>query len=293
MTLRQGLKPHGFFCHSSVREKRRNAAWLRLGASRSGGGIAEGASPSRRILSWAVPGPVALPCLSERERWPTTSVSGVLGTAHTRAFRRCSPGNVPQRRRLFPMLLFALPHAPSAVQPMVPCLRRSREQSTAVQHGRVFTGSPSLPNPYTMQLERDYMPLLFVCVISGNSRANTSTRLTPWVLHHRGLRRAEAPFCQKRYRHASSHVLLSGDGRTERGTETQSRALTHFHYQIDVGGHYFLGLSLQVLAIQGSLFPSKCDGKLFMRGPPDTPTIHLGVRRPSRGTSQELEHLLQ
>ena len=165
------------------------------GASRSGGGIAEGASPSRRILSWAVPGPVALPCLSERERWPTTSVSGVLGTAHTRAFRRCSPGNVPQRRRLFPMLLFALPHAPSAVQPMVPCLRRSREQSTAVQHGRVFTGSPSLPNPYTMQLERDYMPLLFVCVISGNSRANTSTRLTPWVLHHRGLRRAEAPFC--------------------------------------------------------------------------------------------------
>src|SRR6266699_1603159 len=196
VTLRQGLKPHGFFCHSSVREKRRNAAWLRLGASRSGGGIAEGASPSRRILSWAVPGPVALPCLSERERWPTTSVSGVLGTAHTRAFRRCSPGNVPQRRRLFPMLLFALPHAPSAVQPMVPCLRRSREQSTAVQHGRVFTGSPSLPNPYTMQLERDYMPLLFVCVISGNSRANTSTRLTPWVLHHRGLRRAEAPFCQ-------------------------------------------------------------------------------------------------
>jgi len=31
----------------------------------------------------------------------------------------------------------------------------------------------------------------------------------------------------------------------------------------------------------------------FMKGPPDTPTIHLGVRRPSRGTSQELEHLLQ
>jgi hypothetical protein len=32
---------------------------------------------------------------------------------------------------------------------------------------------------------------------------------------------------------------------------------------------------------------------LFMRGPPDTPTIHLGGRRPPRGTSQELEHLLQ
>ena len=31
VTLRQGLKPHGFFCLSSVRDRLRNAAWLRLG----------------------------------------------------------------------------------------------------------------------------------------------------------------------------------------------------------------------------------------------------------------------
>jgi hypothetical protein len=30
VTLRQGLKPHGFFCLSSVGEKLRNGAWLRL-----------------------------------------------------------------------------------------------------------------------------------------------------------------------------------------------------------------------------------------------------------------------
>ena len=67
VTLRQGLKPHGFFCLSSVRAGLSDGAWLRLGAHRSGGGKAEGASPSRRILSWAVPGPLFFPCLSERD----------------------------------------------------------------------------------------------------------------------------------------------------------------------------------------------------------------------------------
>ncbi len=40
VTLRQGLKPHGFFCHSFVRDTLRSGAWLRLGAHRNGGGIA-------------------------------------------------------------------------------------------------------------------------------------------------------------------------------------------------------------------------------------------------------------
>src|SRR5712691_6596113 len=79
VTLRQGLKPHGFFCLSSVRDGLSDGAWLRLGAHRSGGGKVEGASPSRRILSWAVPGPLFFPCLSERDEWPTTPVCGVLG----------------------------------------------------------------------------------------------------------------------------------------------------------------------------------------------------------------------
>src|SRR5260370_30915725 len=34
VTLRQGLKPHGFFCLSSVGDTLRNEAWLRLGEHR-------------------------------------------------------------------------------------------------------------------------------------------------------------------------------------------------------------------------------------------------------------------
>jgi hypothetical protein len=112
VTLRQGLKPHGFFCLSSVRDGLSDGAWLRLGAHRSGGGKAEGASPSRRILCWAVPGPLFFPCLSERDEWPTTPVSGVLGKSNTRIFRCCSPGNVPAGAEAFPdALVRAAPRA--------------------------------------------------------------------------------------------------------------------------------------------------------------------------------------
>ncbi len=112
VTLRQGLKPHGFVCLSSVRDGLSDGAWLRLGAHRSGGGKAEGASPSRRILSWAVPGPLFFPCLSERDEWPTTPVSGVLGKSNTRIFRCCSPGNVPAGAEAFPdALVRAAPRA--------------------------------------------------------------------------------------------------------------------------------------------------------------------------------------
>jgi len=101
VTLRQGLKPHGFFCLSSVRDRLSNGAWLRLGAHRNGGGKAESAPPYRRMLSWAVPSPLVLSCLSERKAWSTTPVFGVLERINTHIFRCCSPGNVPQRRRLF------------------------------------------------------------------------------------------------------------------------------------------------------------------------------------------------
>jgi hypothetical protein len=40
VTLRRDWKSQGFFRLSSVGERRRNAAWLRLGVSRSGGGKA-------------------------------------------------------------------------------------------------------------------------------------------------------------------------------------------------------------------------------------------------------------
>ena len=48
-----------------------------------------------------MPCPLLFPYLSERDEWPTTSVSGILGKSNTRAFQRYSPGNVPQGRGLF------------------------------------------------------------------------------------------------------------------------------------------------------------------------------------------------
>src|SRR5438876_12177102 len=101
VTLRLGWKPSGF-CLSSVGDRLRNVAWPRLGAYRSGGGKAERVPPFRRLLSCAVPCALVLPCLSERDEWPTTSVFGVLGSPNTRLFRGCSRGNIPTRAEAFP-----------------------------------------------------------------------------------------------------------------------------------------------------------------------------------------------
>ncbi len=99
MTLRQGLKPHGFFRHSSVRDVLRSGAWLRLGAHRNGGGIAETAHPFMRPVSCAVPCALVYPCLAERDEWPTTSAFGVLGSTNTCSFRY--PLGKPRSERLF------------------------------------------------------------------------------------------------------------------------------------------------------------------------------------------------
>ncbi len=99
MTLRQGLKPHGFFRHSSVRDVLRSGAWLRLGAHRNGGGIAETAHPFMLAVSCAVPCALVYPCLAERDEWPTTSAFGVLGSTNTWSF--CSPLGKPRSERLF------------------------------------------------------------------------------------------------------------------------------------------------------------------------------------------------
>ncbi len=99
MTLRQGLKPHGFFRHSSVGDVLRSGAWLRLGAHRNGGGIAETAHPFMRTVSCAVPCALVFPCLAERDEWPTTSACGVLGSTNTCSF--CYPLGKPRSARLF------------------------------------------------------------------------------------------------------------------------------------------------------------------------------------------------
>ena len=145
MTLRQGLKPHGFFCLSAVRDGLSDGAWLRLGAHRSGGGKAEEASPSRRILSWAVPSPLCFPCLSERDEWPTTPVSGVLGKSNTRIFRCCSPGNVPAGAEAFPDAMVRAAPLPKVVD----WLPVPSEQQRALHSGS--TRSCFYPRPYAME----------------------------------------------------------------------------------------------------------------------------------------------
>jgi hypothetical protein len=157
VTLRLDWKSSGFFRLSSVREKLRIAAWLRLGASRSGGGKAEGAPPFRQLLSWAVPCPLLFPCLSERDEWPTTPVFGVLGTSNTRIFRYSLLGNVPTRAEAFPWR-----YSCTLLHFLKPYNRWCRAFVAAhslvhlEQHGRVFTASPAPANPYTIQLERYY-----------------------------------------------------------------------------------------------------------------------------------------
>ena len=58
------LKSRGFFCLSSVRDRRSNVAWPRLIAHRSGGGKARHKNIHSYPHSWAVPCPFQLPCLA-------------------------------------------------------------------------------------------------------------------------------------------------------------------------------------------------------------------------------------
>jgi hypothetical protein len=138
VTLRQGLKPHGFFCHSSVRDRLRNGAWLRLGAHRSGGGIAERAHPPMLALSWAVPCPLVIPCLAQRDRWPTTCAFDIVGTANTRVFRRCSPRNVPTGAEAFPELFLDGAPLPKAGAQLSSYLRRASRALYAWNNTVVF-----------------------------------------------------------------------------------------------------------------------------------------------------------
>ena len=203
------LKSRGFFCLSSVRDTLRTVAWPRLGAHRSGGGKAEWASPFRRILSWAVPGPLELPCLAEREEWPTTSAFGVLGSPNTRAFRLCSPGNVPQGRRLFLMRVFTLPHF------LKPYNQRCRVFAAAQRRGPwwnmvVFLCLVLHHITHTrFSCSKYYSPLLFTRSKSGKILAKAEDAL-PLPLKRHGLRRAQAPFC---------HLGLSGPARCKRCIE--------------------------------------------------------------------------
>jgi hypothetical protein len=107
-------------------------------------------------LSCAVPCAFLLSCFSEREEWPTTSVFGDLERRNTRVFRRYSLRNVPIRAEAFPWCYFV----PAATLPKtVEWIPVPSSQQIALhigEHGSVFTRSPSLRNPYTIQFSKYY-----------------------------------------------------------------------------------------------------------------------------------------
>jgi hypothetical protein len=91
----QGLKPRSF-CLSRVVGTLRNAAWPRLGEYRSGQGKTETGHPSMPTVSWAVPGPLLLSCLSEREEWPTPPVFGAWRAVTPASFDAAPLGTSPK-----------------------------------------------------------------------------------------------------------------------------------------------------------------------------------------------------
>jgi hypothetical protein len=150
VTLRQGLKSHGFFCLSSVREQRSNAAWLRFGAARSGGKargqrihacirLLGGARPVTDSMSYAKGSKAHNVRLASWE--PATPAS----------FDAAPLGTCPRGGGFSWLLVIRAATLPKAVD-WIPVPSQQQIAGTVVQHGRVFTGSPSLPNPYTLQL---------------------------------------------------------------------------------------------------------------------------------------------
>ena len=106
MTLRQGLKPHGFFRLSSVRGLLRNVAWPRLGTDRSGGGKARNQSPhSGMLITGRCQARSGFHAACKGMNGPQLAV-GTLGSGNTRLFRGLLLGNVPTRSEAFPALFF-------------------------------------------------------------------------------------------------------------------------------------------------------------------------------------------
>jgi hypothetical protein len=196
VALRQGLKPSGFFRHSSVRDVLRSGAWLRLGAHRNGGGIAETAHPFMLTVSCAVPCALVFPCLAERDEWPTTSAFGVLGTANTRVFRRCSPGNVPTGAEAFPELFLDDAPLPKADAQMSSYLRSVSIALNTWNNTVVFLPLALRQRTRTLFSFQGATDLFYHQEEQPEMQGREATRNPPhhWGWKPRGLRRV--PFCQ-------------------------------------------------------------------------------------------------
>ena|SRR5260370_27335911 len=96
--------------------------------------------------------PVRLPMpMPQRYEWPTTCAWRPGDSEHPR-LSALLPWERSPEAEAFPGALVRATPLTKVVLPMAPYLRRSREQGTMVQHGRVFTPGPASENPYTIQL---------------------------------------------------------------------------------------------------------------------------------------------
>ena len=92
--------------------------------------------------------------LCTRDEGPQLAIS-VLGTRNTLVFRRYSAFERPPEVEAFPGAISCerATNSRRASGGVVPSLR-FKQPRTMFQHGRVFTRSPELPNPYTIQFSR-------------------------------------------------------------------------------------------------------------------------------------------
>jgi hypothetical protein len=150
VTLRQGLKPHGFFGLSSVVGTLRSVPWGRLGERRSGGGKARHEYLHSDLHDQAVPGPLLFPCLVQRDEWPT-ACSWHPGEKQHPRLSTLSPWERTHTGGGFPCAIVVRTTLPKPVD-WVPVASLCQIAHTVVQHGSVFTAGPSPANPYTFQL---------------------------------------------------------------------------------------------------------------------------------------------
>ena len=115
MTLRRDWKSRGFFRLSSVVDRRRNEAWLRLGAHRSGGGKARNQSlHSGALIAGRCRARSGFHAWHKGKNGPQLVV-GILGSRNTRLFRDLIPGNMPTGVEAFPALFWNDVTLPKAV----------------------------------------------------------------------------------------------------------------------------------------------------------------------------------
>jgi hypothetical protein len=168
-------------------------AWPRLGAYRSGGGKAR----KHDLHSDPVfPGRCQARCgfhASHKGKNGPQLVVGTMESSNTHSFRCLALGNLPTRVEAFPALFCRDVTLPQAVD-CLPAFAR-RNSSYIGEHGSVFTTSPALANPYTIQFSRYSQDILTEEQKSGKTRdARAKARnASPLPLKRRGLRRAEAP----------------------------------------------------------------------------------------------------